>query len=172
LEEAEKVIEGGGRVMVTTLTKKMAEDLAEFLKDRKIKAAYLHSDVETLDRITTLTDLRKGSLRRACRREPASRRARFARGRACGNFDADKSGFLRSETSLIQTIGRAARNVKGRVFLYADEMTPQLKTQSTKPIAAAPSRLPTTKSMALPRQQLRKTLKILPKSSAPSMARR
>jgi excinuclease ABC subunit B len=82
LDEAEKVLENGGRVMVTTLTKKMAEDLAEFLKGPRIKAAYLHSDVETLDRITTLTDLRKGVYDVLGGCELASRRARPARGAA------------------------------------------------------------------------------------------
>jgi excinuclease ABC subunit B len=128
LEEADKVIEGGGRIMVTTLTKKMAEDLAEFLKDRKIKAAYLHSDVETLDRITTLTDLRKGAYDVLVGVNLLREGLDLPEVELVAVLDADKSGFLRSETSLIQTIGRAARNVKGRVFLYADEMTPQLKS--------------------------------------------
>jgi excinuclease ABC subunit B len=127
LDEAEKVIEGGGRVMVTTLTKKMAEDLAEFLTDRKIKAAYLHSDVETLDRITTLTDLRKGEYDVLVGVNLLREGLDLPEVELVAILDADKSGFLRSETSLIQTIGRAARNVKGRVFLYADEITPQLK---------------------------------------------
>ncbi len=127
LDEAEKVIEGGGRVMVTTLTKKMAEDLAEFLKDRKVKAAYLHSDVETLERITTLTNLRKGEYDVLVGVNLLREGLDLPEVELVAILDADKSGFLRSETSLIQTIGRAARNVKGRVFLYADELTPQLK---------------------------------------------
>jgi excinuclease ABC subunit B len=127
LEEVEKVIEHGGRVMVTTLTKKMAEDLAEFLKDRKIKAAYLHSDVETLDRITTLTDLRKGVYDVLVGVNLLREGLDLPEVELVAILDADKSGFLRSETSLIQTIGRAARNIFGRVILYADEETPQLK---------------------------------------------
>ncbi|HWB33776.1 MAG TPA: helicase-related protein, partial [Candidatus Paceibacterota bacterium] len=126
LEEADKVIEHGGRIMVTTLTKKMAEDLAEFLKDRKIKAAYLHSDVETLDRITTLTDLRKGEYDVLVGVNLLREGLDLPEVELVAILDADKSGFLRSETSLIQTIGRAARNIHGRVILYADEMTPQL----------------------------------------------
>ncbi|HVV39263.1 MAG TPA: excinuclease ABC subunit UvrB [Candidatus Paceibacterota bacterium] len=126
LEEADKVIEHGGRIMVTTLTKKMAEDLAEFLKDRKIKAAYLHSDVETLDRITTLTDLRKGEYDVLVGVNLLREGLDLPEVELVAILDADKSGFLRSETSLIQTIGRAARNIHGRVLLYADEMTPQL----------------------------------------------
>ncbi len=126
LDEVDKVVEHGGRVMVTTLTKKMAEDLAEFLKDRKIKAAYLHSDVETLDRITTLTELRKGTYDVLVGVNLLREGLDLPEVELVAILDADKSGFLRSETSLIQTIGRAARNVFGRVILYADEMTPQL----------------------------------------------
>ena len=128
LEEAEKVIEHGGRIMVTTLTKKMAEDLAEFLKDRKIKAAYLHSDVETLDRIITLTDLRKGEYDVLVGVNLLREGLDLPEVELVAILDADKSGFLRSETSLIQTIGRAARNIFGRVILYADEETAQLKS--------------------------------------------
>jgi excinuclease ABC subunit B len=126
LEEVDMVIEKGGRIMVTTLTKKMAEDLAEFLKDRKIKAAYLHSDVETLDRITILTDLRKGEYDVLVGVNLLREGLDLPEVQLVAILDADKSGFLRSETSLIQTIGRAARNIHGRVILYADEMTPQL----------------------------------------------
>ncbi|MBP9710929.1 MAG: excinuclease ABC subunit UvrB [Candidatus Pacebacteria bacterium] len=126
LEEVDKVVENKGRVMVTTLTKKMAEDLSEFLKDKKIKAAYLHSDVETLDRITTLTDLRKGVYDVLVGVNLLREGLDLPEVQLVAILDADKSGFLRSETSLIQTIGRAARNIEGRVILYADEMTPNL----------------------------------------------
>jgi excinuclease ABC subunit B len=126
LDEVDKVIANKGRIMVTTLTKKMAEDLAEFLKDKDIKAAYLHSDVETLDRITTLTDLRKGEYDVLVGVNLLREGLDLPEVQLVAILDADKSGFLRSETSLIQTIGRAARNVEGRVILYADEMTPQL----------------------------------------------
>ncbi len=126
LDEVDKVVEHGGRVMVTTLTKKMAEDLADFLKERKIKAAYLHSDVETLDRITTLTDLRKGVYDVLVGVNLLREGLDLPEVELVAILDADKSGFLRSETSLIQTIGRAARNVFGRVILYADEITSQL----------------------------------------------
>jgi len=126
LEEVDKVVENKGRVMVTTLTKKMAEDLAEYLKDKKVKAAYLHSDVETLDRITTLTDLRKGVYDVLVGVNLLREGLDLPEVQLVAILDADKSGFLRSETSLIQTIGRAARNIEGRVILYADEMTPNL----------------------------------------------
>lgn len=127
LEEADTVIENGGRILVTTLTKKMAEDLAEYLKDRNIKAAYLHSDVETLDRITTLTDLRKGEYDVLVGVNLLREGLDLPEVKLVAILDADKEGFLRSETSLIQTIGRAARNVDGRVILYADQMTGSLE---------------------------------------------
>ena len=127
LEEAEKVIKKGMRVMVTTLTKKMAEDLSEYLKERKIKAAYLHSDVETLERIETLTDLRKGTYDVLVGVNLLREGLDLPEVELVAILDADKEGFLRSETSLIQTIGRAARNGGGRVILYADHETDSLK---------------------------------------------
>jgi excinuclease ABC subunit B len=105
----------------------MAEDLAEYLKDRDIKAAYLHSDVETLDRITTLTDLRKGLYDVLVGVNLLREGLDLPEVQLVAILDADKEGFLRSETSLIQTIGRAARNVEGRVILYADQMTNSLE---------------------------------------------
>ena len=127
LDEAEKVIKGGHRVLITTLTKKMAEDLSEYLKERKFKAAYLHSDVETLDRITTLTDLRKGVYDVLVGVNLLREGLDLPEVELVAILDADKEGFLRSEVSLIQTIGRAARNVGGRVILYADNETESLK---------------------------------------------
>ncbi|MBI2623496.1 MAG: excinuclease ABC subunit UvrB [Candidatus Liptonbacteria bacterium] len=120
------------RVLVTTLTKKMAEDLSAYLEGKKMKVAYLHSDVKTLDRIRILTNLRKGSeakggfdvlvgvnlLREGLDLPEVS---------LVAILDADKEGFLRSETSLIQTIGRAARNVRGEVLMYADHITGSIK---------------------------------------------
>ncbi len=120
------------RVLVTTLTKKMAEDLSAYLEGKKMKVAYLHSDVKTLDRIRILTNLRKGSevkggfdvlvgvnlLREGLDLPEVS---------LVAILDADKEGFLRSETSLIQTIGRAARNVRGEVLMYADHITGSIR---------------------------------------------
>lgn len=126
IEETETVVKGGGRVLTTTLTKKMAEDLAEFLKERGVKAEYLHSDVKTIDRITILTDFRKGKFDCLVGVNLLREGLDLPEVELVGILDADKEGFLRSETSLIQTIGRAARNVKGRVILYADEMTGSL----------------------------------------------
>ncbi len=123
INECRKTAEAGYRTLVTTLTKRMAEDLTEFMHEAGLKVRYMHSDVETLERIELIRDLRLGvydvlvgiNLLREGLDIPE-----------CGLvaiLDADKEGFLRSETSLIQTIGRAARNIDGRVILYADRMT-------------------------------------------------
>ena len=123
IEETQKTIKEGGRVLVTTLTKKMAEDFSEYLKDKDIKAEYLHSDIKTIDRITILTDFRKGKFDVLVGVNLLREGLDLPEVELIGILDADKEGFLRSGTALIQTIGRAARNVKGRVILYADEMT-------------------------------------------------
>ncbi len=127
LEEATKVIEKGSRVLITTLTKKMAEDLNDYLKERGFKSAYLHSDVETLERIETLTNLRRGEYDVLIGVNLLREGLDLPEVELVCILDADKEGFLRSEVSLIQTIGRAARNAAGRVILYADEETPSLK---------------------------------------------
>ncbi|HQU07646.1 MAG: excinuclease ABC subunit B [Parcubacteria group bacterium 21-54-25] len=126
IREAEAVIANGGRVLATTLTKVMAEDLAEFLKQRGMQAEYLHSDVKTIDRITILTEFRKGVFDVLIGVNLLREGLDLPEVELVGILDADKEGFLRSETSLIQTIGRAARNVLGRVLLYADVMTGSL----------------------------------------------
>ena len=127
IEEAVKVIDGGMRVLVTTLTKQMAEDLADFLTERGIKAKYLHSDIKTIERIQILTDFRKGNFDCIVGVNLLREGLDLPEVELVAILDADKAGFLRSETSLVQTIGRAARNVKGRVLLYADIMTDSLK---------------------------------------------
>ena len=126
IEDAVEVIKGGGRVLVTTLTKKMAEDLSEFLKERKIKSEYIHSDIKTIDRIMLLTDFRRGKFDCLVGVNLLREGLDLPEVELVSILDADKEGFLRSDTSLIQTIGRAARNVKGRVVLYADTMTGSL----------------------------------------------
>lgn len=126
INEAENVIKKGDRVLATTLTKKMAEDLSEFLKEKGIKAEYLHSDVDTIDRIRILTEFRKGKFDCLVGVNLLREGLDLPEVSLVGILDADKEGFLRSETSLIQTIGRAARNVNGRVILYADNMTGSL----------------------------------------------
>lgn len=126
--EAEKTIKKGFRVIGTTLTKKMAEDLSAFLKEKSIKAEYVHSDVDTLDRIRILTEFRKGVFDVLVGVNLLREGLDLPEVALIGIFDADKEGFLRSETSLIQIIGRAARNTEGRVILYADHMTNSLES--------------------------------------------
>ena len=127
IAEAEKVIKRGARVLTTVLTKKMAEDLAEFLEEKGIKTKYIHSDVETLERIEILTDFRRGEFDCLVGVNLLREGLDLPEVELVAILDADKEGFLRSETALIQTIGRAARNVNGRVVLYADEVTGALK---------------------------------------------
>ncbi len=117
----------GGRVLATTLTKKMAEDLTEYLKEKGVKAEYLHSDIKTIDRISIITDFRKGVFDVLVGVNLLREGLDLPEVMLVGILDADKEGFLRSETALIQTIGRAARNLEGKVLLYADEVTPSLK---------------------------------------------
>ncbi len=127
IEEIKRVVEGKGRVLITTLTKKMAEDLSEFLIEHKIKAEYLHSNIETLERIQILEDLRRGKVDVLVGVNLLREGLDLPEVELVAILDADKEGFLRSETSLIQTIGRAARNVRGRVILYADSITGSMK---------------------------------------------
>lgn len=126
IDEAVRVIKGGARVLTTTLTKKMAEDLAEFLTDRNINTKYIHSDIDTIERIEILTDFRRGKFDCLVGVNLLREGLDLPEVELVAILDADKAGFLRSETALIQTIGRAARNVNGRVILYADEMTDAL----------------------------------------------
>lgn len=127
LGEIEKVVAKKERVLITTLTKKMAEDLSEFLAENKIKAEYLHSSVETLDRIRILENLRRGEFDVLVGVNLLREGLDLPEVSLVAILDADKEGFLRSETSLIQTIGRAARNVSGKVILYADKITGSMK---------------------------------------------
>jgi excinuclease ABC subunit B len=123
IEEAKRDIKKGGRVIATTLTKKMAEDLSEFLRGEKIKAEYLHSEIKTIERIEILSDFRRGKFDVLVGVNLLREGLDLPEVTLIGILDADKEGFLRSETSLIQIIGRAARNVLGRVILYADNLT-------------------------------------------------
>jgi excinuclease ABC subunit B len=116
-------IKQGDRVLVTTLTKRMAEDLTEFLEEKKVKVKYLHSDVDTLERIKVIMELRQGKIDVLVGVNLLREGLDMPEVSLVAILDADKEGFLRSETSLIQTIGRAARNVNGQVVLYADQKT-------------------------------------------------
>ncbi len=124
--EAEKTIKKGFRVIATTLTKKMAEDLSLYLKDKGMKAEYLHSEIKTIERIQILTSFRKGDIDILVGVNLLREGLDLPELALIGILDADKAGFLRSETSLIQTIGRAARNIEGKVILYADIMNDSL----------------------------------------------
>lgn len=126
MEECRKTAAKGERVLVTTLTKKMAEDLTEYLNDNGIKVRYLHSDIDTLERIEIIRDLRLGVFDVLVGINLLREGLDIPECSLVAILDADKEGFLRSERSLIQTIGRAARNAEGRVILYADKMTGSL----------------------------------------------
>ena len=123
ISESERVVKNGGRVIATTLTKKMAEDLSGYLKEKGVRAEYLHSEIKTIDRIEILTNFRKGKFDCLVGVNLLREGLDLPEVEFIGILDADKEGFLRSETSLIQTIGRAARNIAGKVTLYADNVT-------------------------------------------------
>jgi excinuclease ABC subunit B len=127
LAEVRRVRDVGGRVLVTTLTKRMAEDLTEYLTEQGVKVRYLHSDVDTLERIEIIRNLRLGVFDVLVGINLLREGLDIPECMLVAILDADKEGFLRSQTSLIQTIGRAARNVDGRVICYADQMTRSLQ---------------------------------------------
>jgi excinuclease ABC subunit B len=123
LDEIRKTAEKGYRVLATTLTKRMAEDLTEYLHEQGIRVRYMHSDIDTLERIEILRDLRLGAFDVLVGINLLREGLDIPECGLVAILDADKEGFLRSETSLIQTIGRAARNAEGRVIMYADRIT-------------------------------------------------
>ncbi len=127
LAECRAVAASGGRVLVTTLTKRMAEDLTDYLTEHGVKVRYLHSDIDTLERIEIIRDLRLGVFDVLVGINLLREGLDIPECSLVAILDADKEGFLRSQTSLIQTIGRAARNVDGRVVLYADTLTRSLR---------------------------------------------
>ncbi|MBQ3035155.1 MAG: excinuclease ABC subunit UvrB [Alphaproteobacteria bacterium] len=127
MHEAKEVAKKGGRVLVTTLTKKMAEDLTDYLMENNVKVRYLHSDIDTLERIQIIRDLRLGTFDVLVGINLLREGLDIPEVELVAILDADKEGFLRSTTSLIQTIGRAARNVNGRVILYADKITKSIE---------------------------------------------
>ena len=127
VSELRKVTERGERALVTTLTKRMAEDLTDYLVELGFRARYLHSEIETLDRVEILRDLRLGKFEVLVGVNLLREGLDLPEVSLVAILDADKEGFLRSSTSLIQTIGRAARNVRGKVILYADEVTDAIR---------------------------------------------
>ena len=127
IEEIHKVVEQGDRVLVTTLTKRMSEELSKYLAKLGIKVGYLHSEVKTLDRVEILRNLRLGGIDVLVGVNLLREGLDLPEVSLVAIMDADKEGFLRSETSLVQTIGRAARNHKGRVIMYADRITGSMR---------------------------------------------
>ena len=127
IDEVQKRVEKGERVLVTTLTKKMAEDLTDYLIEMNVQARYLHSEIETLERIALLRDLRLGEFDVLVGINLLREGLDLPEVSLVAILDADKEGYLRSETSLIQTVGRAARNVSGLVLMYADNVTQSME---------------------------------------------
>jgi len=127
LSEVNKEVEKGNKVLVTTLTKRMAEDLTDYLRDQGVKVKYLHSDIDTLERTEIVRDLRLGVFDVLVGINLLREGLDIPEITLVAILDADKEGFLRSETSLVQTIGRAARNSEGRVIMYADTITGSMK---------------------------------------------
>lgn len=122
----------GERVLITTLTKKMAEDLTEFLAENKVKVRYLHSEIDTVERVEIIRDLRQGVFDVLVGINLLREGLDIPEVSLVAILDADKEGFLRSERSLVQTIGRAARNLEGKAILYADQMTDSMKAAITE----------------------------------------
>ncbi len=125
--EINKTIAGKGRILVTTLTKRMAESLTDFLKEQSIKVRYMHSDVDTLERIDIIQELRRGDIDVLVGINLLREGLDLPEVKLVAILDADKEGFLRSDTALIQTIGRTARNAEGRVIMYADVITDSMR---------------------------------------------
>lgn len=127
LGEIHKVVTDGGRVLVTTLTKRMAESLTEFLAKHNVKVKYMHSDIDTLERVEIVSGLKKGEFDVLVGINLLREGLDMPQVKLVAILDADKEGFLRSDTALIQTIGRAARNAEGRVIMYADVLTDSMR---------------------------------------------
>ncbi len=127
LGEINTVVGGGGRVLVTTMTKKMAESLTDYLKEHGLKVRYMHSDIDALERIDIINGLRSGEFDILCGINLLREGLDLPEVKLVAILDADKEGFLRSETALVQTIGRAARNAEGRVIMYADVITGSMR---------------------------------------------
>ncbi len=125
--EINKVVASGGRVLVTTLTKRMAESLTDYLKEQTVKVRYMHSDIDTLERIDIIQELRRGDIDVLVGINLLREGLDLPEVKLVVILDADKEGFLRSDTALIQTIGRTARNAEGRVIMYADVITDSMK---------------------------------------------
>ena len=148
LQEIRERVARRERVLVTTLTKRMAEDLTQYYQELGVRVRYLHSDIETLERVEILRDLRRGEFDVLVGINLLREGLDLPEVSLVAILDADKEGFLRSAGSLIQTSGRAARNVNGRVIMYADKVTDSMRAAMAKPRAGARSRRRTTWSTA------------------------
>merc|ERR1711966_150648 len=160
MHEAAQVIEKGYRVLATTLTKKMAEDLTEYLHENGLKVRYMHSDIDTLERIEIIRDLRLGVFDILVGINLLRGGLDIPECGLVGILDADKEGFLRSETSLIQTIGRAARNVDSKVILYADKVTKSIDKATKETDRRRTIQSNYNKKITLQRSQLKRRLEI------------
>ena len=153
LGEVKEVARRGYRTLVTMLTKRMAEDLTEYLHENGVRVRYMHSDIDTIERIEIIRDLRLGAFDVLVGINLLREGLDIPECALVAILDADKEGFLRSETSLVQTIGRAARNVDGKVILYADQITGSMSARWRRPPAAARSRRPITRATASRRRR-------------------
>ena len=154
LSEVKEVARRGYRTLVTTLTKRMAEDLTEYLHENGVRVRYMHSDIDTIERIEIIRDLRLGAFDALVGINLLREGLDIPECAFVAILDADKEGFLRSETSLVQTIGRAARNVDGKVVLYADVVTGSIERaiEETERRRAKQQRL-STRRTASPRRR-------------------
>ena len=153
IAECRAAAENGTRVLVTTLTKKMAEALTEYMHEAGIKVRYVHSDVDTLERIEIIRDLRLGVFDVLIGINLLREGLDIPECALVGILDADKEGYLRSRTSLVQTIGRAARNAEGRVILYADKITDSMDYALSETKRRREKQEAWNKQMGLPRRQ-------------------
>jgi excinuclease ABC subunit B len=152
LSEIRKRVAVEERVLVTTLTKRMAEDLTEYLADHDVRVRYLHSDIDTVERVEIIRDLRLGKFDVLVGINLLREGLDMPEVSLVAILDADKEGFLRSERSLIQTIGRAARNLNGKVILYADRMTNSMQVAIDETERRRAKQRPSTRPMASPRK--------------------
>ena len=154
--EVNKEIEKGNKVLITTLTKRMAEDLTDYMREIGIRVRYLHSDIDTLERTEIIRDMRLNVFDVLVGIDLLREGLDIPEISLVAILDADKEGFLRSETSLVQTIGRAARNAEGHVIMYADNMTDSMRLAIDETMRRREIQRLTTKNMALPHRPSKK----------------